>query len=321
MPSITANRITRFCRETLDGLGGGDIGFVDVGSGGELKAPWSLLPPERLCSFDFEPTRGGAEKLPLCISDKAGTAPFFVAHDERASSLHQPLAEFVERYGFKAMLTQRTITVQCTSLDEHFAGRYGVVDAADINVEGHDFQVLQGAGRLLETGAVKLLKVEFELAPAYEGQGYFSDIDALLRARGFRLADIEIERALPVTARHLYHHGEPLWGKALYAPARRQLGKRWALLHNGGGWGSGRESGSARGDLAKAVALYTAARLPGYAHDAIGEAEEAKVLAAAEAGDLRARLVTVFQWARREQGWNRIRMLISSIAGSIARKK
>ncbi|MDE2511435.1 MAG: hypothetical protein KGL74_09955, partial [Elusimicrobia bacterium] len=68
-----------------------------------MKAPWSLIPKERITSFDFEPTAADGNGAPRCISDKSGKATFHVAHDERASSLHQPLAEFVDRFRFDNM--------------------------------------------------------------------------------------------------------------------------------------------------------------------------------------------------------------------------
>lgn len=312
MLHITDRRIENFCRFLLSQNNGGEnIGFVDVGSGGDLKEPWSLLPPEHVTTFDFEPTVANGTTLPLCISDKTGTAQFFVAHDERASSFHKPLADFVGRYGLDNMLTKKEITVQCTSLDEHFSGRYESIDAVDINVEGHDFQVLQGAGQLLAAGAIKLLKVEFELIPVYEGQGYFADIDAYLRARNFRLADIQIGRERPAKVRHVFHIGEPMWGKALYAPTQEHLMKRLAHLYNAD------NIGAALKEMASAIALYTASKLPGYVYDVIGVAEAARIISASEAAQLRTRIVNVFRWAKPEEGLRRLEGLGSSFMGAL----
>jgi hypothetical protein len=311
---ITESRITRFCRDTLDWLDGRSIEFVDVGSGGDLKAPWKLLPADRLSTFSFEPTGPAAGKAATCISNATRTAPFFVARDERASSLHKPIPDFVERYGFAGMITRETITVQCTSLDEQLAGRYEAADAIDVNVEGHDLQVLQGADRLLSAGAVKLLKVEFELVAAYEGQGYFSDIDAFLRAREYRLGDIEIEHVRPARVRHLHHRGEPLWGKALYAPTAARLRSRFTELSAADG------PAAPRRELAAAIALYTAARLPGYADDAIMHAEAAGVVSASDAAALRAGLAGVFHWSRHETGLRQAWALITSIVSGVLRR-
>lgn len=307
MLHITDRRIENFCRFLLEQYNnGGNIGFVDVGSGGDLKEPWSLLPAERLTTFDFEPTGANGTTLPLCISDKTGTAKFFVAHDERASSFHKPLTDFVDRYGFDNMLTKKEIAVECTSLDEYFFGRYELIDAVDINVEGHDFQVLQGAGKLLADGAIKLLKVEFELIPAYEGQGYFADIDAYLREKDFRLADIQIGRDRPEKVRNVFHIGEPLWGKALYAPTRDQLNSRFAQLHDGG------NTAIARKEIASAIALYTSAKLPGYAYDVIEAAEAAGIFSLAEALQLRDRIKHVFCCAKPEEGLRRLAELVGA---------
>lgn len=307
MLHITDRRIENFCRSLLEDDGvGGNIGFVDVGSGGDLKDPWALLPAERLTTFDFEPTSTDGETLPLCISNKMGQAQFFVAHDERASSFQKPLADFVERYALENMLTKKTITVECASLDEYFSGRYELIDAVDINVEGHDFQVLQGADNLLAAGAIKLLKIEFELIPVYEGQGYFADIDAYLRARNFRLADIQIGRERPAKVRHVFHSGEPMWGKALYAPTQEHLKKRLAHLHNAD------NVGVVRKEMATAIALYAASKLPGYVYDVLGVAEAASIISASEASKLRARIVHAFRWAKHEEGLRRLGGLGSS---------
>lgn len=315
MPLTTKNRITRFCRDTLDTLGGGSIGFADIGSGGDLKEPWALLPRERVTTFDFEPTGVNAEDLPLCISNKAGTASFYVANDERASSLHKPLGDFIDRFGIHGMVTKKTIAVACVSLDDHFAGRYKLVDAMDINVEGHDLQVLQGANKLLGVGAVKLLKVEFELIPIYEGQGYLSDIDAFLRARNFTLASIQVDDIRPAKVTHLFHRGESIWGKALYVPTQDHTKRRLDYLHKS----EGREG--ARKEVASTLALYAAAELLGHAYDAIEHAQAAAVIAASEGQHLREQIDRAFRWARFEAGMSRLGELASAVVGRFVRRK
>jgi FkbM family methyltransferase len=260
MLNNTARRKQQVCLELLSGSGA-VIGFADVGSGGALKAPWSLLPASHVRTFAFEPTDPARSAVPLCVSNETGPAEFFVAHDERSSSFHRPAAGFVARFGMHSMLTARTIEVERTTLDAYFEGRYESVDAIDINVEGHDFQVLQGAARVLAAGALKLLKIEFELAPAWDGQGWFSDIDALLRASGYCLAGIEIESARPANVRHCFHPGEPVWGKALYVPGPQ----RWkAMLER-----LGPDGDAVRQAVGKAVALYVVADIPGHAFDVI----------------------------------------------------
>jgi FkbM family methyltransferase len=290
MLEITARRKQGLCRDLVtqtDAV----VGLADVGSGGPLKLPWRLLPTTHLRKFDFEPTRDSGA-LPLCVSNHSGRAQFFVARDERGSSFHKPLTAFAERFGHWSQLPERTIEVECTTLDSHFAGRYDEVDALDINVEGHDFQVLQGSRELLQAGVVKLLKVEFELTSVWEGQGWFSDIDPLLRGQGYMLAGIDIERARSVSVQRYFHPGEPLWGKALYVPGP----DRWsALLQR-------LRDATLDQAVAKAAALYVAADLLGQAFDILDLGSQAGALTRLQPSRVKERIAVAYRWARLEHG-------------------
>ena len=50
----TLKRKIRFCKTNLEDVIT-PIGFADVGSGGELKYPWNILPGDKLHKFDFDP--------------------------------------------------------------------------------------------------------------------------------------------------------------------------------------------------------------------------------------------------------------------------
>ncbi len=282
----TAKRKQEFCSEFLRGITE-PVGFVDVGSGGALKYPWDTLPAAHLRKFDFEPTDAGAGGLPLCVSNHEGQTKFYVAHDERASSLHEPSEEFADRFGQQSIFTKKVLDVQCTTLDTYFGGKYAQIDLMDVNVEGHDWQALQGAEQLIGAGAVKLIKVEFELTEVWKGQGWFSDIDAWLRARHFDLADIEIEYARPVKAEHIFHRGEPLWGKGMYV---RNM-DFWREAVN-------RNAPSLKDDLRKAIALYVIVDLPGRALDVLDLAVEAKTGLFPDAKVIRERIAWVYGKAR-----------------------
>jgi hypothetical protein len=312
MLNITNQRITHFCSSLLEQDKAEEkIGFVDVGSGGPLKEPWSLLPAETINKFDFEPTAGDGT-LPLCVSNKSGKASFYVAFNERDSSLHQPCTDFIARYAFDDMLTKKTIPVECTSLDEHFSGRYESIDAIDINVEGHDFQVLQGASQLLGAGTIKILKVEFELVQAYEGQGYFSDIDALLRKKNFRLAGIEIGYVRSLKCRDVFFQGEPIWGKALYAPTIAAFKQKLTLTN-------GNNKASAKREMAEAISLYMAAKLPSYAYDVIDVALTIGLISQPESVKLGIRVAECFRWAKFEARLSRFKRLWISLWNVVKR--
>jgi FkbM family methyltransferase len=292
MLEITGRRKQRLCRELLVQTGA-VVGLADVGSGGSLKRPWRLLPATHLRKFDFEPTHGNGA-LPVCVSNRTGRAQFFVARDERGSSFHKPLEAFAERFGRWSHLPARTIEVECTTLDSYFEGRYDQLDAVDINVEGHDYQVLQGGEQLLHAGVLKLLKVEFELAAVWEGQGWLSDIDALLRGWGYVLAGIDIESARPVSVQRYFHPGEPLWGKALYVPGPERWGALLQRLRNG--------AGNLEQAVAKAAALYVAADLLGQAFDVLDKGSRAGALTRIEPLRVKEQIAATYRWARLEHG-------------------
>lgn len=305
MMNATDRRKQRLCSTLLEQMAT-LIGFADVGSGGPLKRPWCLLPPAHLRKFDFEPT-AAAQGLPLCVSNRVGRAQFFVARDERGSSLHQPLRTFAERFGRQSHFPTRTIEVECTTLDRQFADRLELIDAVDVNVEGHDYQVLQGAERLLAQGAVKLLKVEFELLAVWEGQGWLSDIDPLMRGHGYVLAGISIARARPASVQHCFHPGEPLWGKALYVPGP----ERWSAVAQR----YARDSQALEQAVAKAVALYVAADLPGQAFDVLDLAAHTQGTGRLRPEQLKRQVEAAYRWARVEYGARELTRLVRRAVG------
>ena len=71
------------------------IKFVDVGSGGQLKYPWALIPEKNLEKLIIEPLGSS----PICISNVNGKGVLNIAYDERSSSLHTPLETYINKFG------------------------------------------------------------------------------------------------------------------------------------------------------------------------------------------------------------------------------
>lgn len=220
--SKTAKRKTVFAKELMDQYGV-DINFMDVGSGGDLKYPWKDIPQSHFKIQDFEPTRTTENSLPICISNENSEKDFYVCYDERSSSLHEVSPLFLERYDHNEMKPKKTIKVQCYTIDELLKNANAPVDCMDVNVEGHDFQVMQGATNLLDSNQVKLIKIEYELTEVWKDQGYFGDMDVLLRNKQFELVQLEVSRTKPKNATHIYYQGEVLWGKAYYIPRPEKI--------------------------------------------------------------------------------------------------
>lgn len=127
--------------------------------------------------------------------------------------------------------------------------------------------MLQGATLLLAAGAVKLLKVEFELIPVYEATD-FADIDIFMRMKDFQAGLDRDRKWPPIWSDDSIFRGRAALGKALYAPTIESCLSRLRRLQAAG------DAASARKEASAAIALYAAARLPGYVCDVIVIAEK-----------------------------------------------
>jgi FkbM family methyltransferase len=287
---ITTGRKRRFAELTLSGSAS-PVGFADVGAGGPLKMPWTLLPADRVHKFDFEPEDTQAGVAPLCVSDHVGQERLFVARDPRSSSLHPAAEAFVERFASDGTVATREIDVECVTLDSFFSGRWDAIDLIDINAEGHDFRVLQGARGLLSGGGVSLIKIEVLLTEVWRGQGWFADIDQCLRSAGYDLVTLNLDFERPASVRQIHHQGEVLWGKALYVPSAKVWNARLAQA---------RGIAAAEDRVLKALVLYVMTDALGRAADLIAAAERAGVLQRIMSDDLRRRIRWVFHYAEIE---------------------
>ncbi len=120
---------------------------------------------------------------------------------------------------------RKAVANRTVSLDEYVQpAEYPAVDFVKIDTDGHDFEVLLGARKLLQHGVLGLL-VESQLHGAsHEHANTFANIDRYLRDLGFSLFDLELYKysrsALP--APFVYdipaqtEAGQVLWGDALY---------------------------------------------------------------------------------------------------------
>ncbi len=258
--------LERLCQDLGD-----PIPFVDAGSGGTLKKPWRLLPHGSLVHLAFDGDAGENPGFNICLSDHNGEMPFHVADDERGSSLLAPNPGFIARYGLSSLRTRRTETMRVATLDSVLGDRVGTVEALDVNVEGHDAAVLRGARRVFCEGRVALVKVEFELQSVWQGQSYFADVDTLMRGYGYELSAITVDRMRPAACQAPLFDGEPIWGKAVYAPGNAVLDA----------WNSRLTGEAFRRQMLVMAILSVAAALPSRAIEALAWAEREGVVEAA----------------------------------------
>lgn len=137
---------------------------------------------------------GSAQHLAECalVSATAGETLGFhrFRGDGASSSVHRATEELTTRFP-GAGETGEVLEMTTRSLPEILA-RHGVEVAAAarpmlvVDVQGHEFEVLKGLGDGLR--AFALCKCEVSRLPIYQGGARFEEIDAHMRAMGFRLA-------------------------------------------------------------------------------------------------------------------------------------
>lgn len=158
--------------------------------------------------------------FPVAISNTSGEATLYVTKYPMCSSLYPPNEALLNRFQQLPDLAGLDFTVELeTTTLEEFCRQEGIqtIDFLQIDVQGAELQVLQGATQFLQQSVLGL-QLEVEFAPIYLGQPLFADLDSYLRARDFTLFDLTTTRCIrsrsPVAAQR--HPGQLLWGEAFY---------------------------------------------------------------------------------------------------------
>jgi FkbM family methyltransferase len=130
---------------------------------------------------------------PLALAASDGLATLHLTADPESASLYPPSTEAIRRHPELWRHEPRgTTTVHTTTLDGWaYSAQAGPIDVLKVDVQGAELDVLRGAQASL--ASVRMLELEVEFQPLYEGQPLFGDVDEFLRERGFvlwRLRDI-----------------------------------------------------------------------------------------------------------------------------------
>lgn len=222
-----------------------DLNFVVciVGSRKLLKEsennPWTVLAPNlTIYGFDADPEACDLANdqisaqnlnytevhLPRAISGNVGDAPLYVTKAVHCSSLYPPNTSLTDRLmGYREGLElDFSIEIETTTLDELFDSQeISQIDFLQVDVQGADLDVLNGARSLLGRGVLGV-EVEVEFSPLYQNQPLFSDIDIFLRDCDFSLFDLNMNDPWCRQFRHSspifsnQRPGQLLWADALY---------------------------------------------------------------------------------------------------------
>jgi FkbM family methyltransferase len=154
------------------------------------------------------------------ISNHVGESTLYVTNHPMCSSLYPPNEQFLERFvGIPPLMNlDFTIEISTITLDEACKNE-GIqeIDFLQVDVQGADLHVLEGASQLLEK-SILAVQIEVEFNPLYINQPLFTDVDSFLRKNDFTLFDLELTR-FPRSISPVYNPKRPgqlLWGDAFY---------------------------------------------------------------------------------------------------------
>jgi FkbM family methyltransferase len=158
--------------------------------------------------------------IPLALGNEQGEATLYVTQHPMCSSLYAPNESYLSRFNGLPELVNLDFTVELevTTLDDFCeAEAIEEIDFLQVDVQGADLQVLEGASKVLERSTLAV-QIEVEFSHLYTNQPLFSDIDAYLRKREFTLFDLatayRTRMRSPIQSNA--HPGQLLWADAFY---------------------------------------------------------------------------------------------------------
>lgn len=133
----------------------------------------------RLLQQNLKPWDGEVQIIAAALSSRSGTAEFFIMGEGYGTnSLHAQSA------------SQKTESVRLTTADEYCAqNQIARIDLLKIDAEGHDLEVLRGAGGMLSRRAIQVLQFEYNQR-WIESRHFLKDAFDLLLPLGYHLGKI-----------------------------------------------------------------------------------------------------------------------------------
>ena len=124
----------------------------------------------------------------LALADKNGTIRLNV-YDEAYSSFNSQAARPLENYGLDLQPVGIEET-QATTVDDYCAEKkIELIDLLKIDVEGAEFQVMQGARRMLESKSIRYLTFEFGQTTFDMGNSP-AEIERFLNDSGYKIRNM-----------------------------------------------------------------------------------------------------------------------------------
>lgn len=183
--------------------GGARNGPTDVQSIADLSSCYCFEPnPKELDSIKGidmarkKPTAdyGQIISIPQALGRETGEMKLNISARVGATSCLQPNVELLKTFSRDHWSQMQTITktveVNGVSLQD-FSDHYGIksLDFLKLDTQGSEYDILQGAGSLIN--GVSIAKVEVEFLPLYKGQRLAHEVMAYFHEQGFEVIDLE----------------------------------------------------------------------------------------------------------------------------------
>lgn len=176
--------------------------IVDVGARGGIQKRWERVakntpflfvgfePDEQECAVLNQDSPDNYRYIAKALSSRAHKKTIYITRSSGNSSVYPPDSEFVQRFTVASQYdVLHTASVQMQPLDGLNEELDGLdIDFIKMDVEGSELDIIQGAGRTLES--VFGVEVEIWFNTIYKGQPLFADVDRSLRELGFHLFDV-----------------------------------------------------------------------------------------------------------------------------------
>jgi FkbM family methyltransferase len=182
-------------------LGGRADVIFDIGAhvGQTAEQYRRAFPQATVYSFEpfpesFQEVRRVAEKDPkitgfeVAVGDRSGRQKLYYTDFSPMNSLLRLQPSSTEFLKEAKPQELRSREVDIITLDEFCAAQdIETIDICKMDVQGAELRALQGATRLLAGGHIKLIFLEVNFNPYYEGQASFAQVYELLYSYGFSL--------------------------------------------------------------------------------------------------------------------------------------
>ena len=210
--------------------------IVDVGASGGLQSRWRMLEPW-INPILFEPDPSSFNHLVntshesytilnTALSDKKGRISLHICNKAEVSSIYEPNFEFLNLFhNPERFYVEKKIMVETDTLENQLVeNEINEIDFIKIDAQGHELNILKGAGTYLD-GTIGI-ETEVEFSPMYVGQPLFNDVNQFLTAKSFDLIDIKrYYWKRQSTANIFQNKGQLVFGDALYLKSPEDICK------------------------------------------------------------------------------------------------